>query len=88
MPRTVPRSVAEVDGFIDLLRSACSDAGVYAALEKVLTMADERRRGMLHTWITDVLTAGGPPKLVQALACLMDDAVAEKAYEAIFRCHR
>ncbi len=83
-----PRSVAEVDGFIDLLRSACSDASVYASLEKVLSMPDERRRGMLHTWITDILTSGGPPRLARALACLTDDAVAEKAYEVIFRCRR
>lgn len=84
----MPRTVAEVESFITMLRAACSDEAVNATLEKALSLPDARRQAMLHTWITDVLTGGGPPELAQALACLMDDAVAEKAYEAIFECRR
>jgi hypothetical protein len=35
-----------------------------------------------------MLVARAPQDFVQAIACLMDDAVAEKAYEVIFRCGR
>jgi hypothetical protein len=82
------RTVADVESFITMLRVACSDEAVNATLEKALALPDARRQATLHTWITDILTGGGPRDLAQALACLLDDAVAEKAYEVIFRCRR
>ena len=88
MGKAGPRSVGEVEGFIALLRAACSDRSVNASLEKALSLPNENRRALLHTWITDILTGGGPSGLAQALACLLDDAVAEKAYEVIFDCRR
>lgn len=84
----MPRTVAEIDGFITMLRAACEDRAVNATLEKALSLPDSRRRDLLHTRITDILTSGGPRELAQALACLLDDAVAEKAYEVIFDCRR
>lgn len=82
----IPRTVGEVEGFIALLRSACSDAAVNARLQEVLSLPDQRRKALLHTWITDILTSDGPRELAHALACLLDDAVAEKAYEVIYQC--
>jgi hypothetical protein len=35
-----------------------------------------------------MLIARAPKDFVEAIACLMDDAVAEKAYEVIFKCRR
>jgi hypothetical protein len=51
-------------------------------------MPDERRKGPVHAWVTDLLIAEAPKDLVQAAACLLDDAVAEKAYEVIYQCRR
>ena len=51
-------------------------------------MPDGKRRGLVHTWVTDLLIEKAPLDFVQAVACLMDDAVAEKAYEVIFNCKR
>ena len=85
---TPPRSVAEVQGFIDLLMAACNDAKINATLERLLAMPDERRKGLVHAWVTDLIIEEAPKDLVQAVACLMDDAVAEKAYEVIFKCKR
>jgi hypothetical protein len=88
MPPAAPRSVAEVKGFVDLLMAACNDAKINATLERLLAMPDERRKVLVHAWVTDLIIEEAPKDLVQAVACLMDDAVAEKAYEVIFKCKR
>ena len=82
------RSVAEVDGFITMLRVACEDPSINARLEKILSLPDERRQALVHTLVSDMLIAKAPKEFVEAIACLMDDAVAEKAYEVIFQCRR
>lgn len=88
MTQTPPRSVAEVEGFVSLLLAACNDARINATLERLLSMPDEKRQGLVHAWVTDLLIEKAPQDLVQAVACLMDDAVAEKAYEVIYQCRR
>ena len=88
MPPAAPRSVAEVQGFVSLLLAACNDSQINTTLERLLAMPDEKRKGLVHAWVTDLIVEEAPRDLVQAVACLMDDAVAEKAYEVIFRCKR
>ena len=85
---TPPRSVAEVQGFIDLLMAACNDAKINATLERLLAMPNDSRKGLVHAWVTDLIVEQAPQQLVEAVACLMDDAVAEKAYEVIYQCKR
>jgi hypothetical protein len=87
-PRGAPRTVAEVDSFITMLLTACADRQVNDILERLLSMPDEKRRGMVHSWVNDLLIAQAPQDFVQAVACLLDDAVAEKAYEVITQCKR
>ena len=87
-PKAPPRSVAEVQGFIDLLMAACNDAKINATLERLLELPDEKRQGLVHAWVTDLIIEEAPKDLVEAVACLMDDAVAEKAYEVIYKCKR
>jgi hypothetical protein len=48
-----PCSVAEVEGFVDLLRAACDDPEINATLAKLLAMPDGKRRGLVHAWVTD-----------------------------------
>lgn len=82
------RSVAEIEGFVSLLRAACDDAKMNASLQKLLTMPDAKRRYLIVAWVRDLLTKEAPRDFVEAIACLHDDAVAEKAYEVIFQCRR
>jgi hypothetical protein len=77
-----------VQGFIDLLMAACNDAKINATLERLLAMPDARRQGLVHSWVTYLMIEEAPKELVEAVACLMDDAVAEKAYEVIYKCKR
>lgn len=85
---TRPRSVGEIEGFVNLIRVACDDPGIYATLEKLLALPDQQRQGVLYSLIGDMQQKGAPVEFVEAIACLVDDAVAEKAYETIFRCQR
>jgi hypothetical protein len=83
-----PRSVGEIEGFVSLLMAACNDPKINATLQRLLSMPDEKRRNLVHAWVTDLLIEQAPRDFVQAVACLSDDAIAEKAYEVIFQCRR
>ena len=83
---SLARSVGDIDSFILMLRAACDDRVMNARLERLLSLPDERRRALVHTWIGDMVVARAPRELIQAVACLQDDRVAEKAYEVIYPC--
>jgi hypothetical protein len=87
-PSQAPRSVGEIDMFVTMLTTACADATVHARLERLLSMPDPQRQEVVHAWVRDLLVAEAPRDFVQAIACLLDDRVAEKAYEVIFQCRR
>ncbi len=88
MTANPPRSVAEIEGFVGLLKAACEDSQINATLERLLVMPDQQRQGVVHAWVTDLLIAEAPREFVQAVACLIDDAIAEKAYAVIYQCRR
>ena len=88
MTATAPRSVADIDGFVGLLKAACADQQINATLQRLLAMPDAQHQGVIHAWVTDLLIAEAPRELIEAVCCLMDDAVAEKAYEVIYQCRR
>ncbi len=83
-----PRSVADIEGFVGLLKAACEDPKINATLERLLVMPDAQRQGIVHTWVSDLMIAEAPRDFIEAVGCLMDDAVAEKAYEVIYQCPR
>lgn len=82
------RSVADIEGFVDLLKAACDDPQINATLERLLAMPDAQRQGVVHAWVTDLLIAEAPREFIEAVGCLIDDAIAEKAYEVIYQCRR
>lgn len=83
-----PRTYAEVEGFIDMLLAACEDASMNETLELLLSQPDDRRRTMVQKILVRLRVRKAPRKLVEAMACLLDDEVAEKAYAAIHSCAR
>jgi hypothetical protein len=87
-PGTPPRSVGEIEGFINLLLAACDDAKVRGALERLLSMPDAQRRDFVHTWVSDLIVQEAPQNFREAIACLADDAIAEQAWAAIQQCRR
>jgi hypothetical protein len=71
-----------------MLVTACEDDTVYERLERLLALPDQKRQALVHAWVTDLLIAQAPSDFIQAIACLLDDAIAEKAYEVIHHCKR
>ena len=71
-----------------MLRVACEDRGINERLERLLSLPDTKRQGVVHSWISDLLVAQAPKDFIAAVACLSDDKVAEKAYEVIYKCKR
>ncbi|MGE0558948.1 MAG: hypothetical protein AB7E73_10145 [Burkholderiales bacterium] len=88
MPDTPPRSVAEIEGFVGLLKAACEDEKINATLQRLLAMPDAQRQGVVHAWVTDLIIAEAPREFIKAVGCLIDDAIAERACEAIYDCRR
>jgi hypothetical protein len=82
------RSVAEIEGFITMLRAACDDAKMNASLQKLLAMPDSQRQALVRSWVADLMQKRAPADFIEAIACLYDDGVAEKAYQVIFECSR
>lgn len=83
-----PPSVGEVGSFIDLLRLAREDQRIHAALVQLLSMEPARRQTLVHNWVSDLLVRGAPRAFTQAIACLMDDAIAEQASTVILGKHK
>ncbi len=88
MAQGTPRSVAEIQSFITMLSVACEDREINDRLAKLLSLPDPKRQALLHAWVSDLLIAQAPRDFNAAIACLLDDKVAEKAYEVIFNCKR
>jgi hypothetical protein len=86
--RRTAKSVAEIETFITMLTTACEDESIRQRLERLLSMPDRKRQAVVRAWVNDLLIAQGPGDFTQAIACLLDDRVAEKAYEVIFQCER
>jgi len=82
------RTVGEIDGFISPLRAACDDQKMNASLQKLLSMPDAERRAFVRSWVSDLLIKEAPKDFTEAIACLLDDAVAEQAYAVIYQCSR
>ncbi|HSI55468.1 MAG TPA: hypothetical protein VK981_15950 [Ramlibacter sp.] len=85
---SVPRSVGEIDGFILMLQAACDDRAMNERLDRLLSLPDGRRQALVHSWVSDLIIARAPRAMIEAVACLADDRVAEKAYEVIYQCQR
>ena len=83
-----PRTVGEIETFVTMLKVVCEDDTVNRQLQRALSMPDNRRQAVIHSWVSDLLIAEAPQDFIQAIACLLDDAVAEKAYEVIYQCRR
>ena len=82
------KTVGDIDMFVTMLTTACEDQSVFERLERLLSMPDSKRQAVVHSWVSDLIIAEAPRDFVQAIACLSDDRVAEKAYEAIVKCKR
>ena len=78
----------DVEGLVTMLMVACENAGMNESLKMLLSQPDDRRRLAIRIFLDRFHAGGAPKSLRDAFVCLLDDAVAEKAYEVIHRCGR
>lgn len=82
------QTYGDVKGLITLLMVACEDPGINTTLQQLLSQPDARRRAVLVELLARLRTQSAPPELIQAMACLTEDEVAEQAYRQIYQCAR
>ena len=79
---------ADVSGLITMLLVACEDDEINATLKHVLSQPNHRRQTFLKKLLLTLREKKAPADLIEAMACLIDDTVAEQAYVEIYRCKR
>ena len=79
---------ADVQGFINLLMVACEDATINSTLQKLLSQPDSARKVAVLMLVERLRASAALPDLIEAITCLLDDDVAEKAFQAIYKCER
>ena len=84
----IPKTYGDVDGFVTMLVAACHDAGMKETLEILLAEPDETRKYAVRTLLARFRETQAPQPLIEAFSCLLDDELAEKAYEVIYQCKR
>ena len=77
------RSFADQKSFITLIRAAQEDAALRERLLAILQQPGFHRKSLLNTLIAELSVQSAPAELVQAVACLLNDDVAEKARELL-----
>ena len=85
---TAPKTYGDIESFVTMLLAACDDMGMNETLEQLLSLPDEWRQRTVRDIITQLRIKSAPVELIEALAPLLDDDVAEKAYEVIYKCKR
>ena len=84
----IPRTYADIEGFITMLIVACEDASINSTLQALLSQPNRTRKAAVLKLVEKLRVDKAPPGLIEAIACLLDDDVAEKAFEAIYHCAR
>jgi hypothetical protein len=81
--RKKPKTIADNDVFVTLMRVAQEDADVRRTLTGLLRQEPFHRKSMLNTLIQTMKLQRAPADFVAAIAALLDDEVAQKAAELI-----
>ncbi|MCW8825453.1 MAG: hypothetical protein OQK78_03415 [Gammaproteobacteria bacterium] len=55
-------------------------------LEQILSQPDNQRKQIVFSIINELMSKNAPTELIEAISCLEDTEVAEKAYEVIYQC--
>lgn len=79
-------SVGDIDGFVTMLLAACEDDAMHKTLAHLLEQPDQKRTLIVQRLVDKLTEKQAPVELVQAIACLVSDDVAEQAYRVIFQC--
>ena len=71
-----------------MLLAACEDTGMNETLDMILSLPDDRRQDLVLGLLERFREAEAPSLLFEAFVPLLDNEVAERAYEVIYDCKR
>ena len=83
-----PQTYGDVAGLINMLLVACEDAEINTTLERLLSHPDGQRKRFLRELLVTLREKDAPADLIEAMACLLDNRVAELVYQEIYLCGR
>jgi hypothetical protein len=81
--RNSRQSVAENEAFATLIRVAQEDPEVQEQLPAILRLDNFNRKSAFNTFVEQMRLEQAPGEFVSLIACLLNDAVAEKVLEMI-----
>ena len=74
----IKNSEYDFDSMAKLLKAMCYDPLINKKVVNILKMDSYPRRLVLSNWLEQLRCNNAPKKLMQSLACLFDDSIAEK----------
>jgi hypothetical protein len=77
------KTVADNDVFVTLLLLAKEDKEIRNQLAAILAQPPFHRKSLLNSLISEMKMNSAPAEDVNAIACLLDDAVATKTQELL-----
>jgi hypothetical protein len=77
-----------INSLVTMLMAACEDAGMNETLDMLLSQPDDKRQYVVQELVQRMRANKAPRALIEAFLPLLDNAVAEKAYEVIYQCRR
>jgi len=76
-------SVADIDGFIDMIHAACDDRQMKQTLQSLLSLPNPDRREMIRGLVNKLESEQAPAHLIEAVACLVSDDIALATSKAL-----
>ena len=73
------RSAGDDEAFVSLIQVAIEDPEIREQILRILSLDAFNRKSALNTFIQEMRFKGAPHEFVSAIACFLDDGVAEKA---------
>ncbi len=77
------KSVAEHEAFVSLIRTAQQDPAIRSRLRAILDQPPFHLKSLLNTMVAEMQLQSAPADFVRAIACLLNDDVAQKARELL-----
>jgi len=77
------KSVGDDDNFVSLIQVAREDANIRQQLLSILSQERKKRGSILNSYINDLQLKKAPVEFISAIACLIQDDIADKALEIL-----
>ncbi len=74
-----PRPAADNETFVRLIQVARENPAIRNRLKTILSLETFHRKSALNTFIEEMRLKGAPQEFVSAIACFLDNVVANKA---------